>query len=125
MKTILTTAFAIILALGGFMDTAQANSATQVQVGQASWYAIRCNGGTKTASGKPLVDNASTAAHKTLPMGTKVKVTNLNNGKHEVVTITDRGPYIQGRIIDVTVGVAKRIGFHKNGVAKVKVEVLG
>jgi rare lipoprotein A len=57
-------------------------------------------------------------------MGTEVKVTNLRNGKSEVVTITDRGPYTKGRIIDVTIGVAKRIGFHKNGVAKVKVEVL-
>lgn len=128
MKTILTTAFAIILALGGFVNTAQANSkdnkAPIVQTGQASWYGVRCNGGTRTASGIRLKDEASTAAHKTLPMGTKVKVTNTKNGKSEVVTITDRGPYTKGRIIDVTVGVAKRIGFHKNGVAKVKVEVL-
>lgn len=122
MTTILTAAFAFIFALGGFVNPAQANPTHEI--GQASWYAIRCNGGTATASGKPLVDNASTAAHKKLPMGTKVKVTNLNNGKHEVVTITDRGPYAKGRIIDVTVGVAKRIGFHKNGVAKVKVEVI-
>ncbi len=126
MKTILTTAFAIILALGGFVNTAYGNDnkAPIVQTGQASWYGVRCNGGTKTASGVRLKDEASTAAHKTLPMGTKVKVTNTRNGKSEIVTITDRGPYTKGRIIDVTVGVAKRIGFHKNGTVKVKVEVL-
>lgn len=126
MKTILTTAFAIILALGGFVNTAYGNNnnAPQVQTGQASWYGVRCNGGTRTASGIRLKDDASTAAHKTLPMGTKVRVTNTKNGKSEVVTITDRGPYTKGRIIDVTTGVAKRIGFYKNGVAKVKVEVI-
>jgi rare lipoprotein A len=58
-------------------------------------------------------------------MGTKVKVTNLHNGKSEIVKISDRGPYTKGRIIDVTVGVAERLGFKKNGVAKVKVEVVG
>jgi|TARA_R110002110_G_scaffold248495_1_gene464653 rare lipoprotein A len=95
------------------------------QYGEASWYAIKCNGGTHTASGKRLVDSASTAAHKELPMGTVVKVTNLNNNKFEVVTITDRGPYIKGRIIDVTVGVAERLGFKSNGVTEVKIVVVG
>jgi len=94
------------------------------QSGVASWYAIKCNGGTHTASGKPLRDNASTAAHKTLPMGTVVKVVNLNNSKSEVVTISDRGPYSKGRIIDVTVGVAERLGFKKNGLVKVKIVVV-
>tara|TARA_R110002167_G_scaffold45083_1_gene135541 strand:- start:19913 stop:20302 length:390 start_codon:yes stop_codon:yes gene_type:complete len=94
------------------------------QSGEASWYEIKCNGGTHTASGKPLVNSASTAAHKKLPMGTVVKVMNLNNGKSEVVTITDRGPYIKGRIIDVTVGVAKRLGFKSNGIANVKIVVV-
>lgn len=95
-----------------------------VQRGKASWYSIRTNRGTKTASGKRLTDHGATAAHKTLPMGTKVRVTNEANGKSEVVTITDRGPYIKGRIIDVTIGVADRIGFRQRGVVPVKVEVL-
>ena len=95
-----------------------------VQHGKASWYGIRCNGGTRTASGERLNNDASTAAHKTLPMGTRVRVTNLSNGKSEVVRITDRGPYIHGRIIDVTEGVAKRLGFYGNGISTVKVEVL-
>ncbi|MGB6219570.1 septal ring lytic transglycosylase RlpA family protein [Haloferula sp.] len=95
-----------------------------VQKGQASWYGIRCNGGTHTASGETLCNYAPTAAHKTLPMGTKVRVTNLNNGKSEIVKINDRGPYTPGRIIDVTEGVAKRLKFFSNGITKVKVEVI-
>jgi len=92
--------------------------------GKASWYGIRCNGGTHTASGETLRNHEATAAHKTLPMGTKVRVTNLDNGKSEVVRINDRGPYIHGRIIDVTEGVAKRLDFFKRGIVHVKVEVL-
>ena len=95
------------------------------QHGRASWYSIRTNGGTKTASGKKLSNSASTAAHKTLPIGTKVRVTNMNNGKSEIVTITDRGPYVRGRIIDLTVGAAERLGFFRAGTAPVKVEVVG
>ena len=95
-----------------------------VQNGKASWYSIRTNYGTRTASGQRLNNTAATAAHKTLPLGTKVRVTNMANGKAEVVTITDRGPYIRGRIIDVTVGVAERLGFATRGVVPVQVEVL-
>lgn len=95
-----------------------------VEHGKASWYGVRCNGGTHTASGETLRDESATAAHKTLPMNTKVRVTNLENGKSEIVRINNRGPYIRGRIIDVTEGVAKRIGFYKRGVVRVKVEVL-
>ncbi len=96
-----------------------------VQHGKASWYSIRTNNGTQTASGKRLSNQAATAAHKTLPMGTKVRVINEINGKSEVVTITDRGPYIKGRIIDLTIGAAERLGFAKRGVVPVRVEVLG
>jgi rare lipoprotein A len=60
-----------------------------------------------------------------LPIGTKVRVTNTNNGKSEIVTITDRGPYVRGRIIDVTVGTAERLGFVVAGTAPVKVEIVG
>lgn len=106
-------------------DTPQTEwNVKQVQHGKASWYGVRCNGGTHTASGETLRDNSATAAHKTLPMDTKVRVTNLANGKSEIVRINNRGPYIRGRIIDVTEGVAKRIGFYKRGVVPVKVEVL-
>lgn len=96
-----------------------------VQHGKASWYSTRTNRGTRTASGQRLCDVSPTAAHKTLPMGTKVRVINQANGKSEIVTINDRGPFIRGRIIDVTVGTAERLGFRQRGVAAVKVEVLG
>jgi rare lipoprotein A len=96
-----------------------------VQHGKASWYSIRTNYGTKTASGQRLCDRGATAAHKTLPMGTKVRVINEANGRSEVVTINDRGPFVKGRIIDVTIGAAERLGFVHRGVAKVRVEVLG
>lgn len=98
---------------------------TSVQQGKASWYSIKTNGGTRTASGQRLSNTAATAAHKTLPLGTKVRVTNQSNGLSEIVTINDRGPYIRGRIIDLTVGVAERLGFRTRGVVPVKVEVLG
>jgi rare lipoprotein A len=95
-----------------------------VQEGKASWYSIKTNYGTKTASGQKLCNNAPTAAHKTLPMGTKVRVINLANNKSEIVTINDRGPYKKGRVIDVTIGTAEKLGFVQRGVVPVRVEVL-
>lgn len=92
--------------------------------GIASWYSVKTNGGKETASGRPLANEARTAAHKTLPFGSLVRVTSLFNGKSEIVRITDRGPYAKGRVIDVTVGCAKRLGFFKRGITKVKVDVL-
>ena len=131
-------AFASVILLPGCASTGNANSkkvptstgqpqyaVKAVEHGKASWYSIRTNRGTKTASGQRLCDRAPTAAHKTLPMGTKVRVINQANGKSEVVTINDRGPFIRGRIIDVTIGTAERLGFRQRGVVPVKVEVLG
>lgn len=96
-----------------------------VERGKASWYSVGSNSGTRTASGQRLSNEAATAAHKTLPLGTKVRVTNETNGKSEIVTIIDRGPYVVGRIIDLTIGCAERLGFRRSGVAPVQVEVLG
>lgn len=131
MKTILTTVILLLLLATSCivvpattMEPQSVKQYVMIQSGEASWYSTRCNGGTRTASGKRLQNHASTAAHKTLPFGTCVKVTNVKNGKSEVVTIQDRGPYTKGRVIDVTVGVAERLGFKSNGIAKVKLEVL-
>ncbi len=77
------------------------------------------------ASGGRFNPNAMTAAHKTLPFGTKVRVTNQNNGKSVVVTINDRGPYIAGRIIDLSKAAAHSISMQGSGVVPVKVAVLG
>ena len=94
------------------------------QHGIASWYSVKTNFGTKTASGRPFRNNGYTAAHKYWPMGSKVRVTTKFNGKSEILTITDRGPYVKGRIIDVSIGSAKRLGFYSRGITKVKVELL-
>ena len=102
----------------------EAPRVTKTEHGKASWYEIKCNGGTHTASGIPLQNHAMTAAHKTLPMGTKVRVTNKSNGKSVILKITDRGPYIKGRVIDVTKGAAKELDFINSGVVHCKVEVL-
>jgi rare lipoprotein A (peptidoglycan hydrolase) len=99
-------------------------STLKTYYGLASWYSIKTNHGRTTASGRYLSNGAHTAAHKTLPFGTKVRVTSLFNGKSEILRITDRGPYVKGRIIDVTIGCAQRLGFYSRGITKVKVEVL-
>ena len=94
------------------------------QTGKMSWYSVKTNGGTVTASGKPFSNSGATAAHRKLKFGTKVRVTNLKNGRSEIITITDRGPYIKGRIIDVSIGTARKLGFVDDGVVSCKVEVL-
>jgi len=91
------------------------------QSGIASVYSTK--EGTRTASGIRLSDHALTAAHKSLPFGSKVHVTNHKNGKSVVVTITDRGPFIRGRIIDLTPAGARALGF--NGLAPVTVRIAG
>ena len=93
------------------------------QVGMASWYGGKFHGRT-TASGEPYDMNALTAAHPKLPFGTKVRVTNLANGRSVVLRINDRGPYVKPRIIDVSRQAAERLGFRRAGLAKVRVEVI-
>ena len=90
------------------------------ETGQASWYKM----GFKTASGERFKPNGLTAAHRTLPFGTRVRVKNLRNGKSVVVRINDRGPFIKSRIIDVSKGAAQRIGLIRAGVTKVSVQVV-
>jgi len=89
----------------------------------ASYYARILNH-RKTASGERFDNNAMTAAHKTLPFGTEVKVTNLNNGKSVTVIINDRGPFVKGRIIDLSRAAFSQIADHDKGVAKVEIRVV-
>jgi rare lipoprotein A len=93
------------------------------QKGIASWYGSNFHG-RKTSNGEIYNMYAYTAAHKTLPMNTIVKVTNLNNHKSVVVRINDRGPFVNGRIIDLSYAAAKKIGMDKIGTAPVKIEVI-
>lgn len=78
----------------------------------------------KTAIGEKIFPWSKAAAHKTLPLPCRVRVTNLENGRSVKVRVNDRGPFIPGRIIDVTTPVAKKLGFHRQGLAQVEVEVL-
>ncbi|MFA5812066.1 MAG: septal ring lytic transglycosylase RlpA family protein, partial [bacterium] len=92
--------------------------------GEASWYGPGF-AGKKTASGERFNPNAMTAAHKSLPLGTEVQVTNLDNRESCVVRINDRGPFVRGRIIDLSKAAAKKIGVLGTGTAKVELAVLG
>ncbi|MFT4094316.1 MAG: septal ring lytic transglycosylase RlpA family protein [Niabella sp.] len=91
------------------------------ETGKASYYADKFVG-CKTASGAVFKQNRMTAAHKTLPFGTKVKVINLENGKKVKVRINDRGPFVEGRIIDLSKKAAKRIDMVNAGVVKVEIK---
>ena len=95
---------------------------TQVEEGIASYYADSFHG-KKTASGEKYNKRADTAAHRTLAFGTKVQVTNLDNGKSVWVWINDRGPHVQERIIDVSGSAARKLGIVETGTARVRVEV--
>ena len=94
-----------------------------VSRGQASWYGPGFYGN-RTASGEVLRPGTLTAAHRTLPFGTKVRVTNLNNGRSAVVRINDRGPFHGHRVIDLAHGAASELGVVGSGTASVKLEVL-
>ncbi|NPA67256.1 MAG: septal ring lytic transglycosylase RlpA family protein [Chlorobi bacterium] len=93
------------------------------QKGEASWYGPGFNG-KKTASGEIFDMNKLTAAHRKLPFGTMVRVTNLKNNKSVIVRINDRGPYKKGRVIDLSKKAAEVTGLIKDGVAPVKIEIV-
>lgn len=95
----------------------------QKQHGKASYYSHRFTH-KKTASGVPLDPNKKTAASKTLPLGTKAEVTNVENGKKTEVVVNDRGPYVKDRVIDVTPKAAEELGIKDQGTAKVEVKPL-
>jgi rare lipoprotein A len=103
--------------LGGVQGTGY------VQYGEASYYGEEFHG-KKTASGEIFNKWDYTCAHKKLPFNTKVKVTNLKNQKSVIVRVNDRGPFVKGRIVDLSFAAAKKIGMVKQGVVKVKIEVI-
>ena len=95
-----------------------ASSEAFAQCGRASWYALH----SRTASGERMNPSALTAAHRSLPFGTKVRVTNPRNGRAVVVRINDRGPFVKGRFLDLSRGAAQQLGFISSGHAKVCME---
>ncbi len=108
---------------GGLGEAEPAERVTETFSGLASWYGRRFHG-RLTASGSRFDMNAMTAAHRSLPFGTRVRVTNESNRRSIVVTINDRGPFIKPRIIDLSFAAAKALGFIDDGLTRVRVEVL-
>jgi len=126
-------ALLLAVALGGCATTrplaADGSAAVEsgpvdgASIGIASYYAHQ-HDGRRTASGERYDTRSMTAAHRTLPFGTRVRVTNLNNGRHAVVRINDRGPFRKGRIIDLSYAAARKLGLIGPGVARVRIDVL-
>jgi rare lipoprotein A len=108
-----------VLALFGLLSQVETGSAAQTGIASFYWQ------GRLTANGERYNPNGISAAHKTLPFGTLVKVTMLNSGRSIVVRINDRGPFVRGRIIDLSRGAASKLGFISSGVTRVKIDVVG
>jgi rare lipoprotein A len=113
----------VLLALAAACASPRSHAPAGAEVGIASWYGPGFHGRT-TASGQRYDMYAMTAAHKTLPFGTRVRVTNLENRRSVVLTINDRGPFVTGRIVDVSKRAAQALGFERQGKTKVSLEVL-
>jgi len=110
MKFLVSVAFAAMMMFG----------AAEASTGYASYY----KSGRLTANGEHFLPLGLTAAHRRLPFGTKLKVTNLRNGKSVVVRVNDRGPFVRGRILDLSLGAARVIGIAGRGVAKISYVVV-
>ncbi len=119
MKTLRRSTFAAA-AIAAFAVLGSASAQAAPGCGHASWYALT----SKTASGELMNPAKLTAAHRSLPFGTKVKVTNKRNGKSVVVRINDRGPFIKGRVIDVSKAAAQNIGMVSSGTAQVCYQII-
>lgn len=126
IRLALALAAALLLAAGsiGCATTRGATLSRDARVGVASYYA-HAHQGRRTASGERFDMDELTAAHRTLPFGTRVRVTNLANGRRAVVRINDRGPYKGKRIIDLSYAAARELGMVGRGITRVRLEVVG
>lgn len=115
--------FAMLALSVGWASTCSAATGHYLERGKASWYGASFHN-KRTASGELFNQNALTAAHPNLPMGTRLKVTNMANGRSVVVRVNDRGPYTHKRIIDLSKGAAKVLGMLRMGTTQVRVEQL-
>ncbi len=110
-----------------YVPMSVATAATYKEVGTASWYGnetLRQKDGHMTANGEAFDPEKPTAAHKHLPLPIHVKVTNLANNRSMILRVNDRGPFSGNRIIDLSAGAAKKLGFYRQGIARVKVETV-
>ena len=123
MKKILTVLVMLIMSFSMIAATKKTVSSKVYQTGTASFYGGKWHG-KKTANGEIFNTYSLTAAHKTLPFNTRVRVTNLNNGKSVIVRINNRGPYIKGRIIDLSTAAFTAIESKNKGIARVKLEIV-
>jgi rare lipoprotein A len=98
-------------------------TARSFQEGKASYYSSKLHG-RKTASGETYNENKLTAAHKSLPFGTKIRVLNKDNGRSVLVSINDRGPFVKKRILDLSYFAAKQLGMLRSGISNIKMEIL-
>lgn len=119
MKRAILAAFLVALALVPMFGASDAKAYSQTGIASYYWQ------GRVTANGERYRPDGISAAHKTLPFGTRVKVTHLKTGRSIVVRINDRGPFIRGRIIDLSRGAAGALGIKGAGLARVKIEVVG
>jgi rare lipoprotein A len=119
---VLALAFGVVL-LGGCSRVAVAPTPGKPQTGVASWYGPGFHG-QRTSSGQIYDQHALTAAHQTLPLGTRVRVTNLDTAKSVDVDVTDRGPFAKGRVIDLSYEAARSVGMIGPGTARVRIDVV-
>ena len=120
---ILLVAVSVLVLAGGALAADPAEDDSWSTVGQASWYGREFDR-RLTASGDRFDPKLLTGAHKTLPLGSKVRVTNLHNGRSVLITINDRGPYVGRREIDVSYGAARVLGMLERGIARVRIELV-
>ncbi|TDV60768.1 septal ring lytic transglycosylase RlpA family protein [Pseudomonas sp. LP_7_YM] len=116
-------AFALLSLLAGCASEGIIDPHGYNATGTASYYGSR-HQGKRTASGERLDQNSLTAAHRQLPFGTRVQVTNLDNDRKVIVRINDRGPHVRGRLIDVSRAAAEQLGMLRSGTAQVRVQAL-
>lgn len=112
--------FAAMIVVFGFMGALLMSSALPAETVWASWY----QSGHRTANGERFRPDGMTCAHRTLPFGTVIEVHNLGNGRHARCRITDRGPFVRGRKLDVSRGVARKLGMLNQGVASVRIAIV-
>jgi rare lipoprotein A len=113
----------LVLILSFFFPLSSDSLENFPQYGKASWYGGRFHG-RKTASGERFNKHGYTGAHRKLPFGTIIRVTNLRNGKEVYIKVNDRGPFVKGRMLDISRAAAEAIGSINRGVMRVKVEVI-
>jgi rare lipoprotein A len=124
MNQLFKAALTALLLTQPLVLQARGSGGADLGTGKASYYSNEF-AGQRTASGERFNPGALTAAHRTAPFGSHIRVTHLGNGKSVVVRVNDRGPFVRGRIIDLSYAAAKKIGLHHSGTARVRLTMVG